>query len=60
MVRLNLDRQEIMPLGICMIGTSGFIGSHFCEKLMEKMKYNILDIVVYGIKIQHVLMLKQS
>ncbi|CAA2953441.1 UDP-D-apiose/UDP-D-xylose synthase 2 [Olea europaea subsp. europaea] len=44
--RVDLERNPIKPITICMIGAGGFIGSHLCEKLMSDTphKFHVLNI----------------
>ncbi len=36
-MKVDLDRNSIKAMTICMIGAGGFIGSHLREKLMTGM-----------------------
>ncbi|KAJ1440669.1 hypothetical protein SESBI_01736 [Sesbania bispinosa] len=55
MARMNLEGNPITPMSICMIGGSGFIGSHLCEKLMAETSHKIIVIDVASDKINHLL-----
>lgn len=53
--RVDLERNPIKPITICMIGAGGFIGSHLCEKLMSDTPHKVLAVNVYNDKIKHLL-----
>eukprot|EP00850_Spirogloea_muscicola_P019140 SM000184S03773 [mRNA] locus=s184:96673:100079:+ [translate_table: standard] len=52
---VNLDGIPVQPLLICMIGGSGFIGSHLCEKLMWETQHSVVAVDIHNDKIAHLL-----
>ncbi|CAL5398995.1 unnamed protein product [Camellia sinensis] len=53
--RVDLDRNPIKPITMCMISAGGFIGLHLCEKLASKTPHKMLAVDVYNDKIKHLL-----